>query len=199
MGIATPRRAGLILRASLIAALVAVACALPRTARADESAVDPSTYREFDVGDGRVTFDVTEAPFGQVVRERIQPKSRVNIYVAPEAENERVTLRVVDLYWVHALDMMAEKINGVLVRKSINLLRVERPLPLEMQFENEEISKVIGLIAASANASVIVSPEVRGTVSAKLKNAPWRAALQYIVESVGHYSLVTGDYGILRV
>jgi general secretion pathway protein D len=68
-----------------------------------------------------------------------------------------------------------------------------------MAFENEEISKVIGLIAESANASVIVSPDVRGTVSAKLRNAPWRAALQYVVESVGKYTLVTGDYGILRV
>jgi len=167
------------------------ACADERT--------DPASYREFDIGDGNVTFDVTDAPLGQVVSERIQPKTRVNIFVTPEAAAERVSLKVVDLHWIYALDAMAEKINGVLIRKSSKLLRVERPLPIEMGFENEDIGKVIKAIAEYAGANVLVSPEVKGTVTLKLKNAPWRAALRDVVETVGKYSLVESDYGVLRV
>jgi type II secretory pathway component GspD/PulD (secretin) len=95
--------------------------------------------------------------------------------------------------------MMAERINGVLIRKSVNLLRVERPQPVDLQVDNEDVAKVIKLIAEYAGASVAISPDVTGTISVKLKNAPWRAALQYVVETAGKYSLVEGDYGILRV
>jgi type II secretory pathway component GspD/PulD (secretin) len=182
-----------------VAASLAVGAVAAAPSSADETTVEPSSYREYDVGDGRVTFDVVDTSFGDIVKERIQPKTRVNIDVAPEAADAKLTLRVIDLHWVYALDTMASKINGVLVRRSPNLLRIERPQPIEMTFTNEEISKVINLIADSANASVIVSPDVKGTVTGRLKNAPWRAALQYVVESVGKYSLVTGDYGVLRV
>src|SRR5205814_8689716 len=98
-----------------------------------------------------------------------------------------------------ALSLMAEKINGTIIPVGINLIRVERPLPLELTFENAEISEVIKTIAGYANASVIVSPLVKGTVSVKLKDAPWRAALQAVVETAGKFSLVPGDYGMLRV
>src|SRR5687767_3960557 len=87
---------------------------------------DPSSFREYDVGDGRVTFDVSDAPFGEVVAQRIQPRTRVNLIVAPEAAEERVTLKVVELHWIQALGALTERINGALVREATNLIRVER-------------------------------------------------------------------------
>src|SRR5262245_23059728 len=144
-------------------ALVGVFCAKPSPASAE--GLEAATVREFDIGDGLVTFDVTEQPFGQIVTERIQPKTRINLFVTPEAASERVTLRVVALHWTQALSLMAEKINGTIIPVGINLIRVERPLPLELTFENAEISEVIKTIAGYANASVIVSPLVKGTVS----------------------------------
>ena len=180
-------------------AVVAVVAALPAGRAFSDERNDPASYREFDVGDGKVTFDVTEAPFGQVVAERIQPRTRVNLIVAPEALDERVTLRVVDLHWVQALDAMVERINGVMLRKGLNLLKVERPTPLDMTFEGEDIQKVIRTIADFAGANVTISPLVKGTITVKLKNAPWRAALQDVVQTAGPYSLVEGEYGMLRV
>ena len=38
---------------------------------------DPDTFRALDIGDGLVTLDVQDAPFLQVVTERIQPRTRV--------------------------------------------------------------------------------------------------------------------------
>lgn len=164
---------------------------------------DPSSFREFDIGDGRVTFDVTEAPFGQVVAEKIQPKTKVNLVVSPQAAAEKVTLRVVDLYWVDALDTMTERINGALVRKSLNLLKVEKPPLVTLDSTNEDIREVIKLITAGAGGSepvsVVVSPEVTGRVTVSFKNVPWRSALRDVVETVGKYTIVESDYGVLKV
>lgn len=169
-----------------------------RVAQAGD-ATDAASYREFDVGDGRVTFDVTEVPLKQLVAERIQPKTRVNIFIAPEAEAEKVTLRVVDLHWIHALDAMVSRINGVIVRKDLRLLQIERPTPVTMSFTNEDVQQVIKTIASSAGAQITVSPSVKGTVTVNFTNVPWRAALKYVVETAGEYSLVEEDYSVLRV
>ncbi len=161
-------------------------------------AADPDSYRAYDVGDGRVTLDVQDAVFGQVVAERIQPRTTVNIFVAPEAAEQRVTLRVVDLHWVQALDAMVEKIGGVMVRQATNLLRIERPQPVTFSFTDEDVRKVIVAIADYSSASVMVAQDVTGTITLSLNEVPWRAALEQVVRTAG-YALVEEDYGILRV
>lgn len=159
---------------------------------------DPDSYREYDIGDGSVTLDVQDAPFGQVVRERIQPRTRVNIIVAPEAEDQLVTLRVVDLHWVQTLDAMAEKIGGVLIRRAPNLLRIERPEPVSIQFTDEDVVKVIDAIAQYGSASVIIQENVAGKITLTLNQTPWREALEQVVRTAG-FALVEEDYGVLRV
>lgn len=195
-------RIGTFTRASLVGGVL-LGSAIFLSAHAGRAsagdATDAASYREFDVGDGRVTFDVTDVPLKQLVSERIQPKTRVNIFVSPEAEGEKVTLRVVDLYWVHVLDAMVAKIGGVLVRKDLRLLQVERPTPVTMSFTNEDVQQVIKTIASSSGAQITVSPAVKGTVTVNFTNVPWRAALKYVVETAGNYSLVEEDYGVLRV
>lgn len=182
---------------ALLAGLALLGVLAP-AALADDR-LEPSAFREWDLGDGRVTFDVVEAPFGDVVAQRIQPKTRVNLLVAPEAAGEKVTLKVVDLHWVHALQALAERIGATMVRKSSNLIRIERPMPVVMSFTDQDIAQVIDQIAAAGNASVTVSPLVKGTVTVKFNNTPWRAALKYVVETAGKYALIEEDYGVLRV
>jgi len=164
---------------------------------------DASSLREFDVGDGKVTFDVADATFEQVVSQKIQPKTRVNLIVAPQARTEKVTLRVLDLYWADALQAMAEQINGVLVRRSLNLLRVEKPPLVTIDATDEDINQVIKLIAAGASGgepiNIVISPEVKGRISVTFNKVPWRAALKDVVETAGKYTLVESDYGVLRV
>ncbi len=167
------------------------------------AANEASSLREFDIGDGKVTFDVADATFEQVVTQKIQPKTRVNLIVAPQAKTEKVTLRVLDLYWADALQAMAEQISGVLVRKSLNLLRVEKPPLVTIDATDEDINQVIKLIAAGASGgesiNIAISPEVKGRISVNFNKVPWRAALKDVVETAGKYTLVESDYGVLRV
>ena len=162
-------------------------------------AADPETYRSYDVGGGLVTMDVQDAPFGQVVRDLIQPRTRVNIDVAKEAQDLPISIRVVDLHWILTLDAMADKIGGFLVRRAPNLLVVQRPKPVEMAFQDEDVKIVINQIATYAGANVIVSPEVTGKITLNLVGTPWMAALKHVVETVGDYALVEEDQGIYLV
>ncbi len=187
----------------LTSAICAVACALVLVLSAGNpllagEAADPDSYREFDIGDGTVTIDVQDALLGQVVADRIQPRTRVNIIVAPEAAEQKVTMRVIDLHWIQTLDAMVERIGGVMVRKAPNLLRIERPLPVTFDFDQTDVREVITSIAGYASANVILSQEVTGTITLSLNEAPWRAALEQVVRTAG-YALVEEAYGILRV
>jgi type II secretory pathway component GspD/PulD (secretin) len=167
------------------------------TARAGEDA-DPETFRTLDVGSGVVTLDVQDAPFGQVVEELIAPRTRVNIIVAPEAADQPVSLRVADLHWVQALDALTERIGGVMIRKARNLLRIERPEPVKMDFKDEEVKTVIQRIAEFAGANVIISEDISGKISLTLNGTPWRTALESVVKVAG-FALVEQDYGTLMV
>src|SRR5688572_11151499 len=89
----------------------------PQSAGAAEIG-DPETFRGYDVGDGRLSLDVEKAPFGQVVRERIQPRTTINLVVSPEAEALEVSVRLVDVHWVFVLDILVNRIGGVVVRKA---------------------------------------------------------------------------------
>jgi type II secretory pathway component GspD/PulD (secretin) len=186
------------MRPMLILLGVALVLSLGAEARAGDAA-DPETYRSYDVGGGLVTLDVQDAPFGQVVREQIQTRTRVNIDVSKAAADLPVTIKVVDLHWILALDAMCDKIGAFLVRKAPNLLVVERPKPVEMAFDDEDVKVVIKRIAEYAGANVIVSPEVQGKITLNLVGTPWMAALKQVVETVGDYALVEEDHGIYRV
>lgn len=184
---------------------LALACAalvlvlLPGSARAGDEG-DPDSYRSFDVGDGKLSLDVQDALFGQVVRERIQPRTSVNLVVSPAAEEEKVTIRLVELHWVLVLDILTNRIGGVLVRKAPTLLQIERPLPVTMDYANAEAAEVITAIAASGGASISIAEDVKGKVTFSFKNTPWRAALETVIKTLPEkYALVEEDYGILRV
>lgn len=178
-----------------LAALVLIGAGAP-SARAGDA--DPEAFRTHDVGNGLVTLDVADATFHQVVRDLIQPRTRVNIIVSPKAADARVTLRVVDLHWVQALDALVEQIGAVMVRKAVNLLRIERPDPIDFSFTDREITEVITAIADFARANVIVSPKVAGKITLSLHGTPWRESLEQVVSTLG-YALVEHDYGILKV
>lgn len=161
---------------------------------------DPDSYRAFDVGDGRLSLDVQDALFGQVIRERVQPRTSVNLVVSPEAEAEKVTIKLVDLHWVLVLDILTKRMGGVLVRKAPTLLQIERPAPVTMDYNDAPAREVISAIAASGGASIFIAEDIGGNVTLSLKNVPWRAALESAIKTLkGKYALVEDDYGVLRI
>lgn len=161
--------------------------------------IDPAVYQQYDVGNGRVTLDVQDAAFGDVVRQLIQPRTRVNIFIAPEALNERVTIRAVDLHWSRVLSEMTRRIGGVMITKDRNLIQVEKPPAFSYSFDQVDIKEIIDTIVKFAEASVVISPKVEGKLTMTVNALPWREALRQAVETVGPFTLIEGDYGVIRV
>jgi len=152
---------------------------------------------QLDIGDGKVSFDVRGRSLAEVV-ERIRDKTKVNIILSKEAAAATVTLKVQDLPWLTALEEVAEKAECILERTSPVLIKVYKPERVTFSFENEDIKKVVSVIATYSGANIVVSPAVKGTITVNLKNIPWRDALEQIVKTLG-YAVVEEDRNILRI
>ncbi|MCA8973929.1 MAG: hypothetical protein KDC98_04370 [Planctomycetes bacterium] len=65
-------------------------------------------------------------------------------------------------------------------------------------FDDADVLKVIDTIAKIGGANIVVSPDVAGTVTLRVRDVPWRTALAVAVKQVGAH-VVEEDRGILRV
>ncbi len=127
----------------------------------------------------------------------IRRRAGVNIIV-DEGIEDRVTIDLQDVEWRRALDLVVERANCVVVDAGGNVLKVEKPPRVYFAFENADIQKVIDTIAKISGANIVVAPEVQGTITLRLRNIPWRDALEATVKTLG-YVVVEEDRGILRV
>jgi type II secretory pathway component GspD/PulD (secretin) len=69
---------------------------------------------------------------------------------------------------------------------------------ITISFVDQDIKEVINQIATFVKVNVIVSPDVKGTVTLKVRDAPWRDVLTHAVGLCGAV-LVEESHGIFRV
>jgi len=141
-------------------------------------------------------LDLRDRPLKDVV-EFIRNKSGGNI-VMDDSIDARVTLKLKNVHWRTALDLAAEKAECVVIQKGQNVLKVEKPPRVRFAFDQADITKVIDAISKISGANIITAPEVQGTITLRLKDVPWRDALEQIVKTLG-YTVVEEDRDILRV
>lgn len=127
----------------------------------------------------------------------IRRKASVNIIMDQDIV-EDVTIDLEDVPWRQALELVAEAAGCIVVDMGRNVLKVEKPPRVYFAFENADIQKVIDTIAKISGANIVVAPEVRGPITLRLKDIPWRDALDAAVKTLG-FVVVEEDRGILRV
>jgi type IV pilus assembly protein PilQ len=157
-----------------------------------------SEIQSFTQGDRstRLTLRLRDRLLSDVVQS-IRRKAGVNIII-DEGIDERVTIDLEDVEWRKALELVAESVGCVVVSAGGNVLKVERPPRVYFAFENADVQKVIDTIAKISGANIVVSPDVQGTITLRLRNVPWREALEATAKTLG-YVVVEEDRGILRV
>ncbi|MEE9126323.1 MAG: hypothetical protein V3U11_04225 [Planctomycetota bacterium] len=128
----------------------------------------------------------------------IRRMAGVNIIIDERIVDETVTIDLEDVEWRLALDLVAEAAGCIVVEVAGNVLKVEKPPRVYFAFENADIQKVIDTIAKISGANIVVAPEVQGNITLRLKNIPWRDALEAAVKTLG-FVVVEEDRGILRV
>ncbi len=141
-------------------------------------------------------LDLRDRPLADVV-EFLRQKTGVNI-IMDEGIDARVTLKLKNVQWRTALELAAEKAGCVVIQRGPNVLKVEKPPRVRFAFDNAPIDKVIDAIAKISGANIITAPEVQGSITLRLKDVPWRDALEQIVKTLG-FTVVEEDRNILRV
>ncbi len=144
----------------------------------------------------RLTLRLRDRLLRDVVQ-AIRRKSGVNI-VIDEAIEERVTIDLEDVEWRQALELVAEAAGCVVVEEGTNVLKVEKPARVFFAFENADVQKVVDTIAKISGANIVVSPDVQGSITLRLRDIPWRDALEATAKTLG-YVVVEEERGILRV
>jgi type IV pilus assembly protein PilQ len=144
----------------------------------------------------RLTLKLKDRDLRDVVLS-IRRKANVNIIMDPGIE-AAVTIDMQDVHWRQALELVAEQAGCVVSEQEGGVLKVEKPPRVYFAFENTDIQKVIDTIAKISGANIVVAPEVKGLITVRLKNIPWRDALDAAVKTLG-FVVVTEDRGILRV
>ena len=149
----------------------------------------------------RVTVSVKDQDIRKVIDE-ITKQADANVVVAPEVRGE-VTLKLHDVPWRDALDATTATL-GYRIVETGPILRIvagqatPKAPRVYFAFENANIVDVISTISKISGANVVISPEVQGTVSLRIKNVPWRTALNATVETLG-YVVDEGPSGILSI
>lgn len=143
-----------------------------------------------------VSLDVQDRDFREVVQ-FLRQQTGVNLVVDPNIE-ETVTLSLSNVPWRQALEIAAERAGCVVIVLAPNLLKIEKPPRVHFAFEDTDLTKVIDAIGKISGANIVVAPEVKGTVTIRLKDIPWRDALEAAVKTLG-FVVVEEDRGILRV
>ncbi|MBM4059568.1 MAG: hypothetical protein FJ265_00515 [Planctomycetes bacterium] len=144
----------------------------------------------------RLTLKLKDRDLRDVVAS-IAKKANVNIIMDPGIE-EPVTIDLQDVHWRQALELVAEQAGCIVGEAAGSVLKVEKPPRVYFAFENTDIQKVIDTIAKISGANIVVAPEVKGSITVRLKNIPWRDALDASVKTLG-FVVVEEERGILRV
>ena len=144
----------------------------------------------------RLTLRLRDRDLSEVVQS-IRRMTNSNIIMDPAIE-ETVTIDLQDVHWRQALSLVVEQAECIVTEGDGGVLKIEKPPRVYFAFENTEIQKVIDTIAKISGANIVVAPEVQGTITVRLKNIPWRDALDAAVKTLG-FVVVEEARGILRV
>jgi len=146
---------------------------------------------------GTISVDFREEPL-QSALDYISRTVGVNCVLDPSVKDENITLKLVDVHYETILQEIANRKNLVVMKESENLIRLSNPPRINMTFQDADLKQAIDLLARQADVNIVVAEDVTGTVNLRLKNIPWREALETVVKTAG-YVTVVDETGILRV
>lgn len=161
------------------AALLTVLLLLPLTSSAQDRIVH------------RVNVDATDQDLSELMRQ-IGRKTGHNILVAEHVE-ERVTIRLYDISWRDAVEVIARMAGCKLRQLPGGVLLLTQPQKVHIQLEHANVRTALLLLASYARKSIVIGSDVEGTISLDLRDVDWTRALHAVASSAGDYAVITED------
>ena len=168
----------------------------------EEEAPQKKVNRKEQESNAKMSFDVQEKSFADII-ENIRERTGQNIIIDENIKDVFVTIKLVNTRWKNILTIIAKKYNCLVKETEVGggktIIEVTKPPVVTMEFEGVKIRDVINEIATIANRNIVVSEDVTGTVSLRLKDVPWEEALESIIKTRGYVLYREKDGRILRV
>jgi len=146
---------------------------------------------------GTVSFDFKNVTVRNAA-EYVARTAGFKVTVCSDLAGKTLSLKLVNAFPEQALSLIARQVDAVLRAVGDKVYMLEMPPVMNVTYKNAPLRLVLNQIARQANLNMIVSPTVSGTVNLRLKNVPWREALQAVVHTA-EYTLVEEDTGVVRV
>ena len=100
--------------------------------------------------------------------------------------DDTIALRIEDLEWREALEVVARAANCQIVQDGPGLLRLTRPPTCGVSLVDANIRVVVDLLNQQANANIKLAPSVGGSVTVDLSSCEtWRDQLRRIARAAG--------------
>ena len=113
-------------------------------------------------------------------------------------EKDKVTMQINNMEWPDVLTEVAIQTKCTIKKVKENLYRISKPIRLEVDFENAPLQQIVRYIANQANINIILTPDVKGTVTLKVSEVPWPDLLDSVVKSAG-FIVVKEKNDVIRI
>jgi len=145
-----------------------------------------------------LTIETSDKPLDTVLQ-WISRRTGVNV-VYNEAEQPRVTLRLVNVTLDEAIGQICAKYDLVIEKTSDRLWVLSRPPKVRMEFQDARLVVVLEALARQANVNIVIGDDVDSSrrITMTLNGVPWKEALDVIVRTTG-YAWIEQQYHIVRV
>lgn len=144
-----------------------------------------------------VTLDYVNTAAEDVVNAIARATGKNLIWAAKANKQARVTVHVRNVEWRDALRMVLDQIGGVIIEETPTRVLIDTPKPITAEWVEDDLKLVIETIGRIGDASIIVGPQVEGTVTARVVNEPWTKALEQVVRTAGFVTVREGN--VIRV
>ena len=145
-----------------------------------------------------ITVDWVEKPLRSAL-ETIGEIAGVNIIIDTQISNEdKITVIFRNLDWRLALEETIQLSRCIMEESTPSVFRVSKPPTVNMDLKNAPLDVVIREIAKPAGVNIIMTDEIKGTVTMMLNDVPWLEALEHIIKTTG-FSLVQEKHNVIRI
>ncbi|MEW6027500.1 MAG: secretin N-terminal domain-containing protein [Planctomycetota bacterium] len=145
-----------------------------------------------------ITVEWVEKPLRSAL-EAIGDVGNVNIVIDTQISNEdKVTVTFRNLEWRQALEETTNLAKCILEEAGPSVFRVTKPPTINMDLRNAPLDEVIRQIAKMAGVNIIMTDDIKGSITMMLTDVPWLEALQSIIKTTG-FSLVQEKHNVVRI
>ncbi len=160
------------------------------TARGADSEPDTSYLeKKIDLLASDVALEDVAADLGE--------KAELVVAVAPPlaAKHRRVSIALRGVSWREALDRVARDTNARLRSVPGGVLLEERTVPAKVTLSAKGMAlrEAIAAIVSAGPMSLVVAPDVTGTIDLDVKDEPWPRVLRSVLEPRGLHAVVRGE------